>query len=130
MFGQDAFHVTVAYDGDGRPLDPAKLNRISSVMVVEAAELDVENALIEFYVDSREYGGQVASADEPHKIHRADGPVRTEFCTGTDTPVKFSHYPRSLTISLLTPTLKARNTTYKRTYSPQPAACGNGAQIV
>ena len=93
MFDQDAFHVTVAYDGDGRPLDPAKLNRISSVMVDEAAELGIESVLIESYVDSREYGGQVADADEPHKIHRADGPVRTEFCTLSGTPVKSAHYP-------------------------------------
>ena len=27
------------------------------------------------------------------KIHRADGPVRSEFCTASDTPAKFSHYP-------------------------------------
>ncbi len=65
MFDQDAFHVTVAYDGDGRQLDPAKLNRISSVMVDEAAELGIENTLIESYVDTREYGGQVARTDEP-----------------------------------------------------------------
>ncbi len=65
MFDQDAFHVTVAYDGDGRPPDPAKLNRISSLMVDEATELGIENTLIESYVDSREYGGQVARADEP-----------------------------------------------------------------
>lgn len=65
MFDQDAFHVTVAYDGDSRLLDPAKLNRISSVMVDEAAELGIENTLIESYVDTREYGGQVARADEP-----------------------------------------------------------------
>ena len=93
MFGQDAFHVTVAYDGDSRLLDPAKLNRISSQMVDEAADLGVENALIESYVYDREHVGQVASADEPHQIHRANGPVRTEFCTASGTPVKFSHYP-------------------------------------
>ena len=29
------------------------------------------------------------------KIHRADGPVRTEFFTASDTSVKFSHYPNS-----------------------------------
>ncbi len=95
MFDQDAFDVTVAYDGDSRLLDPVKLNRTTSQIIEEAAELGVENALIEFYVDSREYGGQVASADEPHKIHRADGPVRTEFCTASDTSVKFSLYPHT-----------------------------------
>ena len=33
MFGQYTFHVTVVYDGDGCLLDPAKLNRISSLMI-------------------------------------------------------------------------------------------------
>ena len=59
MFDQDAFHVTVVYHGDGRLLTPAKLNRISSQMIDKAAELDIENTVIESYVDSREYGGQV-----------------------------------------------------------------------
>ena len=65
MFDQDAFHVTVAYDGDSRLLDPAKLNRISSLMADKAAELGIESVLIESYVDSREYTGQVARAGEP-----------------------------------------------------------------
>ena len=65
MFDQDAFHVTVAYHGDGRLLDPAKLNRISSLMVDEAAELGIENTIIESYVDSREYDGDVDVVEEP-----------------------------------------------------------------
>ena len=59
MFDQDAFHATVVYDGDSRMLDPAKLNNISSLMTEKAVELDVENTLIESYVDSREYAGPV-----------------------------------------------------------------------
>ena len=65
MFDQDAFHATVVYDGDSRMLDPAKLNNISSLMTDKAVELDVENTLIESYVDSREYAGQVARIEEP-----------------------------------------------------------------
>ena len=65
MFDYDAFHETVAYDGDSRLLDPAKLNRISSLMVDEAVELGIENAIIESYVDSREYAGQVGRVEEP-----------------------------------------------------------------
>lgn len=65
MFGQDAFHITAAYNGDSRLLDPAKLNRISSLMIDRAAELGIENTLIESYADSREYGGHVGRADEP-----------------------------------------------------------------
>ena len=38
MSDKDAFHATVVYDGDSRLLDPAKLNRISSLMVDEATE--------------------------------------------------------------------------------------------
>ena len=65
MFDYDAFHVTVAYDGDSRLLDPAKLNRISSLMIDRAAELGVENTILESYVDSREYAGQVHRVEEP-----------------------------------------------------------------
>ena len=65
MFDDDAFHVTVAYHGDGRLLDPAKLNRISSLMVDEATELGIENTIIESYVDSREYDGDVARVEQP-----------------------------------------------------------------
>ena len=65
MFDDDAFHVTVAYNGDSTLLDPAKLNRISSLMVDEAAELVVENTIIESYVDSREYDGDVDRVEEP-----------------------------------------------------------------
>ena len=64
MFDQDAFHVTVVYHGDGRLLDPAKLNNISSLMVDEATELGIENTIIESYVDSREYDGQVDHIQE------------------------------------------------------------------
>ena len=65
MFDRDAFHVTVAYNGDSRLLDPAKLNRISSLIIDEAEELGVENTLIESYADSREYAGQVDRVQEP-----------------------------------------------------------------
>ena len=46
-------------------LDPAKLNRISSHMVDKAAELGIENTIIESYVDSREYARQVVRVEEP-----------------------------------------------------------------
>ena len=65
IFDHDAFHVTVAYDSDSRLLDPAKLNRISSLMIDRAADLGVENTIIESYVDSREYVGQVDHVEEP-----------------------------------------------------------------
>ena len=65
MFDQDAFHVTVAYDGDSRLLDPAQLNRISSLMTDRAAELGIENTVLESYVDSREYTGEEALVGEP-----------------------------------------------------------------
>ena len=64
MFDQEAFHLTVVYHGDSRLLDPAKLNRISSLIIDEAEELGVENTLIESYVDSREYAGQVDCVEE------------------------------------------------------------------
>ena len=64
MWDQDAFHVTVIYHGDGRLLDPAKLNRISSLMINRAAELGVEHTIIESYIDSREYAGLVACVEE------------------------------------------------------------------
>ena len=65
ILDQDAFHVTPVYNGDSRLLDPAKLNRISSQMVDRAAELGIENTILESYVDSREYGGQVVRVEEP-----------------------------------------------------------------
>ena len=65
MFDQDAFHVTVVYDGNGRLLDPAKLNRISSLMTDRAVELGIAGTTIESYVDSREHAGQVARVEEP-----------------------------------------------------------------
>ena len=64
-FDQDAFHVYVVYHGDGRLLDPAKLNRISSLMVDKAAELGIENTIIESYVDSQEYDGDLDRVEEP-----------------------------------------------------------------
>ena len=65
MLNQDAFHVTVAYDGDSRLLDPAKLNRISSLMIDRAAELGIENTLVESYVLSLEYTHGMALVEEP-----------------------------------------------------------------
>ena len=65
IFRQDAFHVTVVYQGDGGLPDPAKLNRISSLMIDGAAELDIENTIIESYVDSREYAGHLGRVEEP-----------------------------------------------------------------
>ena len=65
MFDRDAFHVTVAYHGDSRLLDPAKLNRISSLMTDNAAELNIENTILESYADSREYAGQEPRVQEP-----------------------------------------------------------------
>ena len=55
----------MVYHGDGRLLDPAKLNRISSQMVDKAAEPGIENTIIESYVDSREYDGDVDIVEEP-----------------------------------------------------------------
>ena len=60
-----AFQVTVVYDGDGRLLDPARLNRISSIVTDRAAELGIENTVLESYVDSREYTGQEARVEDP-----------------------------------------------------------------
>ena len=65
MFDENAFHVFVVYDGEGRLLDPAKLNRISSLIVDEATELGIENTVLESYVNSREYDGQVDHVEEP-----------------------------------------------------------------
>ena len=65
MFDRDAFHVTVVYHGDGRLLDPATLNRISSLMVDEASELGIGHTIIESYADVREYVGPEPRIDEP-----------------------------------------------------------------
>ena len=65
MFDENAFHVFVVYDGDSRLLDPAKLNRISSLIVDEATELGIENTILESYADSREYAGQEPRVQEP-----------------------------------------------------------------
>ena len=65
MFHRDAFHVTVVYHGDGRLLEPATLNRISSLMVGEASELSIEHTIIESHADVREYVGQEPRIDEP-----------------------------------------------------------------
>ena len=65
MFDQDAFHVTVVYHGDSRLLGPDKLNSVSSQMINRAAELGIENTILESYVDSREYTGQEARVEDP-----------------------------------------------------------------
>ena len=65
MFDRDAFRVTVVYHGDGRLLDPGKLNRISSLMVDEASGLGIEQTIIESYADVREYVSQEPRIDEP-----------------------------------------------------------------
>ena len=65
MFGQEAFLLTVPYDGDIRLLDPAKLNRISSQMIDKATELGIENTIIESYVLSLEYTHGMALIEEP-----------------------------------------------------------------
>ena len=48
---EDAFHVTVFYDGDRGLLDPAKLNAISSRMVDQLLEPGIGNTVIESYVE-------------------------------------------------------------------------------
>ena len=65
MFDRDAFRVTVVYHGDGRLLEPAALNRISSLMVDRSADLGIEHTIIESYVDVREYVGPDPGIDEP-----------------------------------------------------------------
>ena len=50
MKDEDAFHVTVVYDGDRSTLDPAKANRTSSVLTDMLAELGIGNTVIESYV--------------------------------------------------------------------------------
>ena len=57
-----AFQVTVDYDGDGCLLDPAKLNRISSLITGRATELGLDNTVIESHVRSLEYTGQPGMA--------------------------------------------------------------------
>ena len=65
MFDEDAFHVFVVYDGDSPLLDPAKLNRISSLMTDRAAELGIENTILESCVESDEHAGDVDRVEEP-----------------------------------------------------------------
>ena len=64
MFDQDACHVTVTYDGGADRLDPAKLNRISSQMTDKAAELGIDNTILESYVKSGENSGQRQLVEE------------------------------------------------------------------
>lgn len=65
VFDEDAFHVFVVYDGDSPLLDPAKLNRISSLMTDRAAELGIENTILESCVESDEHAGDVGRVEEP-----------------------------------------------------------------
>ena len=65
MRDEDALHVTVVYHGDGRLLEPARLNRISSLMVDEASELGVDHTIIESHVHSLEYTRQREFVEEP-----------------------------------------------------------------
>ena len=58
MWDLPAFHLTVVYDGDSRLLDPARLSRISSIMIDKAAELGIENTILESYVHGVEYTRQ------------------------------------------------------------------------
>ena len=60
-----AFHVTVVYDGDGNLLDPARLNRISSIITGRAAELGVDDTIIESHVHNLEYTRQREFVDGP-----------------------------------------------------------------
>ena len=61
----DALHVTVVYDGGHGLLDPAKLNRISSLMADRAAELGIEDTILESYVHRLEYTGQREFVEDP-----------------------------------------------------------------
>ena len=64
MWDLPAFHLTVVYDGDSRLLDPARLNRISSIMTDGAAQLGIENTILESYVHSVEYTRQQVFVEE------------------------------------------------------------------
>ena len=65
QFDRDAFHVTVVYDGGHGLLDPAKLNRISSLMADRAADLGIEDTILESYVHHLEYTGQREFVEDP-----------------------------------------------------------------
>ena len=56
MRDEDAFRVTIVYDGDRSLLDPARVNRISSVLSDRLAELGIANTntVIESYVTREE----------------------------------------------------------------------------
>ena len=54
MRDEDAFRVTIVYDGDRSLLDPAELNRISSVLADRLAELGIASTVIESYVTREE----------------------------------------------------------------------------
>ena len=102
MFNEQAFHVTVPYDGDSRLLDPAELNRISSLMIDKAAELGIQNTIIESYVLSLEYTLGMALIEEPleeisgnqswhgmlklarHLLDAASAPIEAELTTAVD----------------------------------------------
>ena len=55
QWDEDAFHVTVVYDGDHSLLDPGKPNAISSSMVDRLLELGISNTMLESYVARNEY---------------------------------------------------------------------------
>ncbi len=65
QFDREALHVTVVYDGGHGLLDPAKLNRISSLMAGRAAELGIEDTILESYVHRLEYTGQREFVEDP-----------------------------------------------------------------
>ena len=65
QFDRDASHVTVVYDGGHGLLDPAKLNRISSLMADRAADLGIEDTILESYVHRLEYTGQREFVEGP-----------------------------------------------------------------
>ena len=102
MFNEQAFHVTVPYEGDIRLLDPAKLNRISSLIIDKASELGIQNTIIESYVLSLEYTHGMALIEEPleeisgnqswhgilklarHLLDAASAPIEAELTTAVD----------------------------------------------
>ena len=65
MWDLPAFHLTVVHDGDGNLLDPAKLNRISSIITGRAAELGVDDTIIESHVHNLEYTRQREFVNAP-----------------------------------------------------------------
>ena len=71
MIDEDAFHAVVVYQGDGRLLDPAKLNRISSLFIDRTVELGIENTIVASYVNGREYVGQDPRVDGTNHWRRS-----------------------------------------------------------